>query len=354
MSKIAILNDTHCGIRNSSDIFLDNAAKFYNETFFPYCVDKNIKQIIHLGDYYDNRKHLNVKSLYRNRKDFIEPMIANGMMMDIIPGNHDTYFKNTNEINSLKEALGFFINDINIIQKPQVIEYGKTRIALIPWINQENYDQTMNFISKCNADILGGHLELNGFEMMRGVTNTHGMDSKMFERFELVLSGHFHTRSSRDNVVYLGSQLEFFWSDAHDDKFFHVLDTETRELTKIQNPHRLFEKVVYNDSKVDYTGFDYSIFDHKFVKVVVVEKNDTYLFDKFIDNIQKRAIHELKIAENFNEFLGDNVTDSDVYVEDTSTLLNNYIDAVETDLDKHVIKTEISELLKQAQTLEIQ
>ena len=96
MSKIAIINDTHCGIRNSSDIFLDNAAKFYNKTFFPYCVENNIKQIIHLGDYYDNRKHLNIKSLYRNRKDFIEPMIDNGMTMDIIPGNHDTYFKNTN------------------------------------------------------------------------------------------------------------------------------------------------------------------------------------------------------------------------------------------------------------------
>lgn len=354
MSKIAILNDTHCGVRNSSDIFLDNAAKFYHETFFPYCIESNIKQIIHLGDYYDHRKHLNLKCLYRNRKDFIEPMIANGMTMDIIPGNHDVYYKNTNEVNSLKEALGFFINEINIIQQPRVMEYGKTRIALIPWINQENYQSTMEFVSSCNADILGGHLELNGFEMMRGVTNNHGMDAKLFNRFELVLSGHFHTRSSRDNIVYLGSQLEFFWSDAHDDKFFHVLDTETRELTKVQNPHRLYEKVVYNDSKVDYNRFDYNIFDHKFVKVIVAEKNDTYLFDKFIDNIQKRAIHELKIAENFNEFLGDNVTDSDVYVEDTSTLLNNYIDAVDTDLDKDVIKNEIYDLLQQAQTLEIQ
>ena len=354
MSKIAILNDTHCGVRNSSDIFLNNAAKFYRETFFPYCVENNIKQIIHLGDYYDNRKHLNLKCLHRNRKDFIEPMIANGMTMDIIPGNHDVYYKNTNEVNSLKEALGFFINEINIVQQPRVIEYGKTRIALIPWINQENYQSTMEFVSSCNADILGGHLELNGFEMMRGVTNNHGMDAKLFNRFELVLSGHFHTRSSRDNIIYLGSQLEFFWSDAHDDKFFHVLDTETRELTKVRNPHRLYEKVVYNDSKVDYSRFDYTIFDQKFVKVIVAEKNDTYLFDKFIDNIQKQSIHELKIAENFNEFLGDNVTDSGVYVEDTSTLLNNYIDAVDTDLDKDVIKNEIYDLLKQAQTLEIQ
>ena len=34
--KVAILNDTHCGVRNSSDIFLDYQARFYEETFFPY------------------------------------------------------------------------------------------------------------------------------------------------------------------------------------------------------------------------------------------------------------------------------------------------------------------------------
>lgn len=352
--KIVILSDTHCGIRNSSEIFLDNANKFYNEMLFPYMNKNNINTILHLGDVFDNRKFINFKALHSYRKNFLAKLREYGITMDVIPGNHDCFFKNTNELNSLKELLGHYMNEVNIIMNPSVHEYGKTRIALIPWINQENYQSTMEFVSSCNADILGGHLELNGFEMMRGVTNNHGMDAKLFNRFELVLSGHFHTRSSRDNVVYLGSPLEFFWSDAHDDKFFHVLDTETRELTKVQNPHRLYEKVVYNDSKVDYSRFDYNIFDHKFVKVIVAEKNDTYLFDKFIDNIQKRAIHELKIAENFNEFLGDNVTDSDVYVEDTSTLLNNYIDAVDTDLDKDVIKNEIYDLLQQAQTLEIQ
>ena len=72
--KIAILNDTHCGTRNSSDIFLDNAAKFYNETFFPYLKEHDIKQIVHLGDYYDNRKAINIKCLHHNRKHFLEPL----------------------------------------------------------------------------------------------------------------------------------------------------------------------------------------------------------------------------------------------------------------------------------------
>ena len=350
--KIAILNDTHCGIRNSSEIFLNNASDFYNKTFFPYCDEHGIKQIIHLGDYYDNRKQLNIKALHHNRKNFLEPLRERGMVMDIILGNHDVYFKNTNDVNSLKEALGFFVNEICIIDDPRVLEYGGTRFAMLPWINSSNYDKSLEFVKKCKADILCGHLELNGFDLMKGVTNKHGMDHRVFDKFDMVLTGHFHTKSQRDNVHYLGSQLEFFWSDAHDDKYFHVFDTETRKMEMVINPHTLFEKILYDDTAYDYTKFDVDYLDAKFVKVVVIEKKDTFLFDKFIDRIQQRKVLELKIAENFSEFLGENVEDEDVSVDDTGTLLDSYIDAVDTDLDKTRIKKDMRSLLTQAQSSE--
>lgn len=351
--KIAIINDTHCGIRNSSEIFLDNAEKFYEEVFFPYCAENDIKQILHLGDYYDNRKFINFKALNRNRKHFLEPMRSNGMSMDIILGNHDTYHKNTNSLNSLKELLGHFMNEVNLILEPKVFEYGTLRMALVPWINRENYDQVLEFIKNCRADFLGGHLELNGFDLMRGVKNHHGMDHRVFSKFEKVISGHFHTKSERDNIMYLGSQMEFFWSDAHDPKYFHVLDTDTREITPVRNPHTLFEKIVYDDSETDYSSYDTSHLDQKFVKVVVLNKQDTFTFDRFIDRIQNANVHDLKIAENFSEFIGENVEDENVLVEDTSTLLDSYIDAVDTDLDKDRIKVNMKNLLTEAQTLEI-
>lgn len=351
--KIAILNDTHCGIRNANEIFLENAATFYREVFFPYCKKHDIKQIIHLGDYYDNRKTISIKALHHNRKNFLEPMRDMGMYMDIFPGNHDVYYKNTNEVNSLKEVLGHFMNEINIIMEPTVLEYGSTKIAMLPWMNSQNYDKSLEFVKTCKADILCGHLELEGFELMKGVTNKHGMSRDIFANFEMVLTGHFHTRSQRDNVTYLGSQMEFFWSDAHDDKYFYVFDTETRELEKIHNPNTLFEKVMYNDVENDYTKFDASRFAGKFVKVIVIEKKDTFIFDKVIEKIQAQKIHSLQIAENFSEFLGENVDDEEVSVEDTGELLDSYIDAVDTDLDKDRIKKDMRNLLTQAQALEI-
>ena len=348
--KIALLNDTHCGIRNSGDIFLDNAAKFYDEVFFPYVKEHNIKQIVHLGDYYDNRKAINIKALNHNRKHFLEPMRQLGMRMDIIPGNHDVFYKDVNTPNSLKELLGFFINEVAIIEKPSVLSYDTLKMALVPWINKSNYEETMDFIRNCKADILGGHLELSGFDMMRGLKNEHGMDPSPFKRFDMVFSGHYHTKSSIDNIHYLGTQLEFFWSDANDKKHFHVLDTETRELSAIHNPHTLFKKIVYNDEKYEYNSVQN--LTNKFVKVVVVKKTNPKMFEDFIDMIQEQDIHELKIAENFDDVLSD-VDDAKISLEDTTTLLDSYVDAIRTDLSKDRLKNDMRNLYNQAQTLEL-
>ena len=350
--KIAVLNDTHCGIRNSSEVFLDNAEKFYNEVFFPECEKQDIKQILHLGDYYDHRKFVNFKALNHNRRVFLDQLRKRGMSMDIIPGNHDTYYKNTNELNSLKECLGHYMNEVNIVMEPKVMKYGSLNVGLVPWICNDNYEQCMNFIRDCKADWIGAHLELKGFEMMRGLTNTHGMSPDIFKRFELVLTGHYHVGSKKDNIWYLGSQMEFFWSDAHDPKFFHIIDTETRQIEKIRNNNTLFEKVVYNDEEIDYNSYNKDL-SKKFVKVVVANKTDPFTFDRFIDNIQNQDIYELKIAENFNEFVGANVDDEDMNFEDTTEIVDTYIDAVDTDLDKDKVKVQMRELMTEAQTLEI-
>jgi len=350
--KIAILNDTHCGIRNSSEIFLNNAEQFYNNVFFPECEKHGIKQIVHLGDYYDHRKFVNFKALNHNRRIFLDQIRKRGMSMDIIPGNHDTFYKNTNELNSLKECLGHYMNEVHIIMEPTVMQYDSLKLGLLPWICQDNYDLCMNFIRDCRADWIGSHLELNGFEMMRGLTNKHGMDPKLFSRFEMVLSGHYHCSSNKDNIWYLGSQMEFFWSDAHDAKYFHILDTETREMKKIRNPHTLFEKILYNDEEIDYNNYNKDL-TNKFVKVIVVNKTDPFIFDRFIDNIQNQKIYELKIAENFNEFIGANVEDENMSFEDTAEIVDTYIDAVDTDLDKNKIKVEMRQLMTEAQALEI-
>jgi hypothetical protein len=89
------------------------------------------------------------------------------------------------------------------------------------------------------------------------------------------------------------------------------------------------------------------------VKVIVINKTDPFSFDRLMDRIQQRNTYELKIQENFNEFIGENVGDEGLEVEDTHELLSQYVDNVETVLDKDRIKVQMNDLMTEAQTLEI-
>ena len=332
---------------------MEYQEKFYTDIFFPYLLDNDIKKVIHLGDYYEHRKYVNFKALEHNRRIFLDKLREHNIVMDIIPGNHDVFYKNTNELCSLKELMGHYMDVVKIYMDNTVVDYDGLKVALVPWINVENYADTMDFIKTCSADVVAGHFEFSGFEMYKGIPNPHGMDTNEFKRFEMVLSGHFHTKSSRDNIHYLGSQMEFTWGDVDDPKYFHVLDTSTREITPVRNPYTLHTKVVYNDEKTDYNTVDVSHLDYQFVKVVVQKKQDFFGFDRFIDRITQRPIHELKIAETFTEYLGENVEDEEIKLDDTQVLLDSYVDAVETEADKEKLKSLLRGLYVEAQNTEV-
>lgn len=351
--KIAILNDTHCGIRNSSEIFMDYQEKFYRDVFFPYLEEQGIKKILHLGDYYENRTSINFKALNHNRRIFLDVLRDRGIHMDIIPGNHDVYYKNTNRLNALKELLGHYMNEVNIVEEPTVMDYDGLKMLLLPWINTENEEKVKYAIATCKADMCAAHLELAGFDMQAGIPCHDGMDPSTFRKFEMVLSGHFHTKSQANNIHYLGSQMEFFWSDCNDRKYFHVLDTETRELTAVENPVTIFSKILYDDKEKNPNLIDVSKMNDHFVKIIVVNKTKPAEFEKFLDRVNFQKIHGLQIAENFQDFAGAQVEDDKINVDSTDELLYSYIDAVDTDLDKERIKSNVRSLMIEAQSLEI-
>tara|TARA_R110000868_G_scaffold94549_1_gene260791 strand:+ start:7619 stop:8680 length:1062 start_codon:yes stop_codon:yes gene_type:complete len=351
--QVAILNDTHCGVRNSSEVFMDYQEKFYRDVFFPYLEEHGIKKVLHLGDYYENRTSINFKALNHNRRIFLDVLRDRGIHMDIIPGNHDVYYKNTNKLNALKELLGHYMNEVRIIEEPQVVQYGSLEMLLLPWINDENEEKMRYIINTSKATVCGAHLELSGFEMQKGIECTNGQDPAWFRKFDMVLSGHFHTKSQKDNIHYLGAQYEMFWSDCDDRKYFHVLDTESRELTAVHNPVTIFEKIYYDDTQASFATKNLAYLDDKFVKLIVVNKSKPVEFEKFVDRINMRKVLGLQIAENFQDFAGAQVEDDSVVVDSTDKLLYSYIDAVDTDLDKERIKSKVRELMVEAQSLEI-
>lgn len=354
--KIAIINDTHAGLKNGSDIFMNHLEQFYSEVFFPYCQRHAIKEVLHLGDYFDHRKYVNYKVLEHSRRSFLIPLSKQGMRMTIIPGNHDLYYNNNSSICGLSEIMPHFERNVRLILKPEVIRLGNLDIAMLPWINSENLEESLGFIQSAAAPILAGHLALNGFAMIKGHTPvTGGMDPSLFRRFELVLSGHFHTKSNTGQIHYLGSQYEQTWSDLDDPKYFHVLDTDTRVLTAVVNPLKIFRKFTYDDldrsSAFILGGLDSSLVTNTFIKVLVTHKTDSFLFDRYIDKITSMNPYDLKIIESLDDYLGENVSDLAISVEDTPRLLNSYIDSVETPLNKDKLKSMLHHLYVEAQSV---
>lgn len=353
--KIAILGDTHFGIRNDQAAFHDYFEKFYNDVFFPYLKENGIDTVIQLGDLFDRRKYINFFTLKRSREYFFERLKQENIKMYGFVGNHDTFYKNTNEVNS-PELLLMNYDHVEFYSEPTDIELDGVKLTLLPWVCSGNYDRCLEHVNKTDSQILLGHLELAGFEMYRGAVNDHGMDAKAFEKFDVVLSGHFHHKSSRGNIHYVGTPYEMSWSDYDDPRGFHVFDTATRELTFIDNPYKMFQKWFYDDTKwPDFQfidGFAFNLAKGCMVKVVVKNKNNPYWFDVFIDRLEKSGALDIQVVEdNLNLQLED---DSDIVseVEDTLSILKKVVDQWETPVDKKVLDNFLQVLYTEALMVE--
>ena len=355
--KLLLITDQHFGARNDSQAFLDYYEQFYTNIVIPYIDENNIDTIIDLGDTFDRRKYVNFYTLERAKKMWFDPLRERNIKVHTLIGNHDTYYKNTNEVNSPDLLLSDYDN---IITYPdaRVVEFDGTPIAMLPWICSGNYADSLKFIETAKADILMGHLELSGFAMMKGFENDHGMDKSLFNRYDTVFTGHYHHKSDDGRIYYLGNPYELTWSDYNDYRGFHVFDTDTRNLEFIRNPYRMFHKVFYNDSAVaefseleldkekllEYTG--------KNIKVVVQSKNNPYWFDMFVDQLHQTDPAQISIAEDHGNM--DELDDDDIVseVDDTLTILEKYIDSLEIDADKKKLNSLMRNLYQEAMTIE--
>ena len=351
--KLAVINDTHWGARNDNAAFAEYFRKFYEEVFFPYLRENDIKTILHLGDLTDRRKYINFVTAKNLEEHFMKVCNDEGITVHIVAGNHDTFYKNTNSVNSLRQLYGSSkYENIHLYwDEPVELEFDGCKIMLSPWICAENYDVSMKAFNDTSAQVLMGHFEITGYEMMKGQLCDHGLDRKVFQKFDSVYSGHFHHPSSHGNITYLGAPYEMNWSDFDQVRGFSVFDTETREMTKIRNPLRIFHKIVYDDTDMtieDVAQLDTSLLTNTYIKVIVRNKSNPYIFDLFLDRLQKSSAADIKVVEDHQNL--DLVDESELLDEaqDTMTILKQYIENMQIKADKAKIEGVLRELYNEA------
>ena len=341
--KVAIITDQHFGFKKGSKLYHDYFLKFYDEVFFPTIEKLGITTVLDLGDTFDNRKGVDLYSLDWAKTSYFDRLSNLGIDLISIVGNHTAYYKNTNEINTNNLLLREYDN-ITLLSETTELEVGGQPILFIPWINQENSERTYKKIKESKCKVAMGHLELNGFVATHGHTMEHGADFDCYNKFKQVFSGHYHTRSNNGRIYYLGNPYEMFWNDVNDKRGFHIWDTETLKLKTIDNPNALYKIINYNDTPRQLTKFgDYT---NKIVKVVVRQKSDEKEYDRFMDALTNANPHDIKIVERTDHL----VFDGEIYnqTEDTITLLDSYIDDLETDLSKNRIKGLMKEIYQAA------
>lgn len=353
--KIALLTDTHYGVRNDSVTFAGFQNKFFYEVFLPYLKENRITEVIHLGDLMDRRKYVNYVTLKNVKECFILPLLNERIGVNIIVGNHDTYYKNTNNVNGINELFSS-IDPISFQiwwDKPVEVVYDGLKILLCPWICEDNYADTMKAIEDTDARVLMGHLELQGFEMHRGSICDHGQTADTFAKFDLVCSGHFHHKSTHGNIAYLGSPYEMTWNDYGDPRGFHIFDTDTREITFVHNPYSIFHKIEYSDADMtieDIGHLETNGLTGTYIKVIVKEKTNPYLFDLFIDKLQQSGAADIKVVDDHLnlDLADDSIVDE---AQDTLTIMNKYIETIEFRGDKKRVEHFIRELYQEAVNL---
>ena len=352
--KIAIVTDIHIGARGDSRVFHEVQRKFFQEVFFKYIDEHDIKVVFDLGDTFDRRKYINYVSLQKGKEFLFDELAKRNLEFHALIGNHDTYYSNMNDVNSMDLLLQEYPNFKLYQDKGEHLILGSTKFLMLPWISKENANENLKIVADSDANILMGHLEVKGFEMMKGALCTHGLEMDVFKQFESAYSGHFHHPSRYGNVEYLGAPYEMTWSDYGGSRGFHVFDTETREMLKVENPNRVFFKIDYDDQNLtidDVANMDVDKYKDTFIKVIVKNRTNAYLYDLFMSRLSESGAVDVKaIDDNLNlESAGvDEILDE---TKDTTEILHNYIDSLETNIEKLKIKRIVDDLYSEALSL---
>lgn len=337
-NKVAIIGDLHIGARDASKVHHAYMQSVL-DNFFNYLEENNIKHVIQLGDLFDSRKVLHLWAW-----DFfdkvIQPRLDNlGIQFFILAGNHDSHYRDTLEINTPRLMLSNHPH-VNVIDYPTEIEIGDTKFLLVPWINKTNQKAVMDLVSSTDARYCCGHFEFDGFDLYKGNPAKGHFKHNIFKKFDRVYSGHYHTFSAKDNVVYSGTPYELTWQDCQDDKMFLVHSDSGYE--RIPTKNTLYVKLKYDPDSVPSK----EEIENKIVRVVVTERPDKLAFNKYIHAIESLGPYDLKIQEIFVDELSEEKATVDI--TKTRDVIVEYLDGSEVDLDKDKILSIFDSLYNQA------
>ena len=304
--KAILFGDLHLGIKRDSVLYHE-VCKNYILEIVDYATKKDIKNIICLGDFFDNRNFLNIKTL--NAALDIAEMLKN-FNVYLILGNHDAHHKNVNFPHSLS-MFNEYKNIAIIDEIPLVLE----NCTLVPW-GFKNFKEV-------TTEFLFGHFDIMGFKLNDSSICYEGHDEKEFASLKHVYSGHFHLPSTKENITYLGSGFQHTFADANSSRGFYEFENGELEFVEFKEyPHFYIFK---------HDSIDFSLIEGNYVKIVFDEVLSAKENTEILENVLLRK--PLELSTEYKETIDNEnvVNDSDVSEIQISTydLCKTYISKID-------------------------
>jgi DNA repair exonuclease SbcCD nuclease subunit len=267
--RVWFITDTHLGVRNNSNEWIDSIREYFFDWFFPL-VRENYQPgdvLFHLGDFFDSRQSINLKVLNLGI-DVAEEMSAifkDGVY--IIVGNHDIWGKTNNEVNSLKSIK--WIPGVNIIEEPQSISILDKSFLLMPW--RKDHEAESEFLESASShDVLCCHADIRGLKFNKFTRVETGASVDEFEKFRRVYSGHIHYAQKAGNINMLGSPYEITRSDMDNKKGITLLNVSDLKETFFENDFSPKFKRFYFSDILESTQEDLEpLFRNNFVDIMI-------------------------------------------------------------------------------------
>lgn len=352
MGKVLFLGDLHLGVRNANIVFMNMMKKYFNNELFPYILKNDIDCVIQLGDILDKRKSVDFITSNFLQNTFFKFFDDNKIPFYSTVGNHDLYYRQSVSVDGPSQ----FVNSdyIKIIKEPEIVEISGKEFALVPWICDENKDSVSKWIKKNSSKdrILCGHFELEGFPIQRGFMSDKGtIESSVLKKYHKVMSGHYHSPSSKGNVSYIGTPYQLTWSDYGDIKKIVVYDTEANIFEEIPTKIEMFHKIIYSDN----LNVKYSDYEDTFVKVIISDVVDEVKLSSFLNSFEQSAhLHGLQVVNQLNngidEFEELSVTDVD---EPIDIMVKVIEERIQDESLRDLVKSLSHSIYKEAQSMSV-
>jgi DNA repair exonuclease SbcCD nuclease subunit len=342
-SKVAIFSDLHLGVHLDA-VTWHQVALNWCDWFVAEIKKQDIKDVLFLGDFFHHRSDISVATLH------VASLILdklNDFNVVMIVGNHDAYYKDRADVNSLSILNGR--KNITVISETHTTELFGNTFTFVPWGG--------NITNIPDSDAIFGHLEIESFKMNGYKICEHGTKTRdLLTKASLIMSGHFHLRDERiyDNgtIVYVGNPFEMDFGDLGGIKGYYLLDLKTLKYefyeNKLSPKHKKITLTELTNAK-SLTGADINeMVNGHFIKFIVDKKVKSDVIDTLI---QKFSVYKPLAFTTDYTYTENNYNVEDKGYENTGVnmqaTIEEFIGVLDIDNKENIIKY-CTELYKRA------